>query len=103
MARQTCQICGRHSKPDTMEQHHVVPTEVTAPTGIPESQTLWLCANCHREVHSWYRSKVARTTYDLTTKRFRPRSDPELVREYQAVFNSYLKYKAEQSHRTIPG
>ena len=86
-----------------MEQHHVVPTEVTASTGIPESQTLWLCANCHHEVHSWYRSKVARTTYDPNIKRFRPRSDLELVREYQAVFNNYLKYKAEQGHRTVPG
>lgn len=103
MARQTCQICGHRNTPDTMEQHHVVPTEVTAPTDIPESQTLRLCANCHREVHSWYRSKVAQTTYDLNIKRFRPRSDLELVREYQAVFNNYLKYKAEQDHRTVPG
>jgi 5-methylcytosine-specific restriction endonuclease McrA len=102
VARQACQICGQHSKPDNMEQHHIVPTEVTAPSGIPASQILSVCANCHHEVHSWYRSKVARTTYDLNLKRFRPRSDLELVREYQAAFDSFLKYKAEQGHRTVP-
>lgn len=88
-----CQFCRYDDTPDIIEQHHIVPTDVSAQAGIPESQTIWLCPNCHREVHSWYRSRVARSTYDQTNKRFRPMSGLELVREYQAVFNSFLKYK----------
>ena len=99
MSRQACQVCGRHGKPDTMVQHHIVPTEVAAEAGIPESQTLLLCANCHREVHSWYRIKVAQTTYDPGTKRFRPRSGDELAREYDSAFSSFLNYKTEQRQR----
>ena len=100
MTRQACQVCGRCGKPDDMVQHHIVPVEVTAEAGIPESQTTRLCVNCHREAHSWYRTKVALTTYDPGTKRFRPRSGPELVREYHSAFSSFLNYKAEQGQRT---
>jgi len=99
VARQTCQVCGRRRTPATMKQHHVVPTEVTEEAGIAESQTLQMCADCHQEAHHWYQTKVARTTYDPGTKRFRPRTGLELVREYHATFSSFLNYKAEQRHQ----
>lgn len=83
-----------------MAQHHIVPVEVTAEAGIPESQTFRLCTNCRQEVHSWYRTKVAQTTYDADTRRFRPRSGLELVREYHSAFSSFLNYKTDQHQRT---
>jgi len=93
VAIKVCQVCGYSDNPDALEQHHVVPDDVTTQAGIPESQTFWLCTNCHREIHSWYQSKVPRSTYDLKNKRFRSMSGLELVREYQATFSSFLNYK----------
>jgi len=93
VAMKACQVCGYSGTPGGMELHHIVPVEVSEQAGIPESQTFWLCPSCHREVHSWYNSKVARSTYDLKDKRFRPMSSLELVREYTATFSSFLNYK----------
>ncbi len=93
MRKERCELCGSRVEPGYIERHHVVPTHVTEQAGLPESQTLRLCRNCHREVHSWYSARVSDTAYDIKTKRFRTRSWLEMVKEYQATFDGFVKYK----------
>jgi len=83
-----------------MEKHHIVPVGVTTEAGIPESQSLRLCADCHREVHTWYTAKVRRTEYDADTRRFRNKSYLEMVQEYQAAFSGFADYKSKRRKRT---
>ena len=99
MARETCELCRYSYKSAAMEDHHIVPTQITEEAGMPESQTIRLCPNCHQEVHSWYESKVAHKSYDLATKRFRDKSSLEVIKEYQSTFHSFSTYKQEQRKR----
>ena len=96
MRKGTCELCGCRIRLGAVEQHHVVPTNITEQAGMPESQILILCGNCHREAHTWYSTKVADMTYDSKTKLFRAKSCLEMVKEYQSVFSSFAKYKKEQ-------
>ena len=100
MAKETCQLCGRRHDPKTMVEHHIVPTQVTAEGGIPESQSLRLCANCHQEVHTWYVAKVRHTEYDPDSRRFRNKSSLEMVREYQMAFSNFVNYRRAQRKRS---
>lgn len=93
MAKMTCQVCGRRFDSANLVNHHVVPVEVTTDAGIPESQILQLCADCHHEAHTWYTAKIRRREYDTQTKRFRQKSYLEMVKEYQTAFSSFAKYK----------
>jgi len=99
VVEETCELCGYRSQLGDIEKHHIVPVEVTEQAGMPQSQTLRLCSNCHREVHKWYSAKVWDMAYDPATKRFRAKSYPEMVKEYQSAFNSFVKYKNEQKKR----
>ena len=96
MATQTCKICNNVVDPDTMEEHHIVPSEVTDEAGMPESQKIKLCAGCHQEVHDWYTARVRHTEYDPDTRRFRNKSYLEMVNEYQSAFNAFVNYKSTQ-------
>ena len=82
-----------------MEAHHIVPTEVSEEGGIAESQAVKLCDDCHRDAHSWYRGRVARSAYDEDSKRFIAKSALEMVREYQTAFDSFVAFKAAQRPR----
>jgi len=82
-----------------METHHIVPTEVSEEGGMAESQTVELCDGCHRDVHSWYRGRIARSAYDEDTKRFIAKSALEMVREYQIAFDAFVTFKAGQRPR----
>lgn len=93
MRKEGCELCGSRVDPGHIERHHVVPTHVTGQAGLPESQTLRLCRDCHREVHAWYSARVSDTAYDIKTKRFRTRSWLEMAKEYNSAFDSYMKYK----------
>ncbi len=95
MRKERCELCGCCIEPGYIERHHVVPTHVTEQAGLPESQTLRLCRNCHREAHTWYSAKVSDTAYDVKTKRFRAKSCLEMVKEYQATFDGFVKYKKQ--------
>ena len=99
MSRETCEFCRYRFRSESMEDHHIVPTQITEEAGMPESQTVRLCNNCHQEVHSWYKVKVAHQSYDLATKRFRDKSGLDMIKEYQATFHSFSKYKQEQRKR----
>jgi len=96
VVNKTCELCGYRSQLGDIEEHHTIPVEVTEQAGMPPSQTLRLCSNCHREVHKWYSAKVSDIAYDLTTKRFKAKSYPEMVEEYQSAFNHFVKYKNKQ-------
>ena len=93
MARETCQLCKRRRSPASVAEHHIVPIELTAGGGIPESQLLRRCADCHDEVHNWYAAKVHHKEYDLGERRFRDKSSLEMVQEYQIAFSSFVNYK----------
>jgi len=100
MGEESCELCAYRSQLGAVEKHHVVPKMVTEQTGMLETQSLKLCCNCHHEVHIWYSAKVTNMTYDAETKRFRPKSPTEMVKEYQSAFDSFVKYKKEQKKRT---
>ncbi len=102
MEKNTCQVCRYQSQLGAIEEHHIIPTQVTERAGVPPSQTLRLCCNCHREVHDWCLTKVSGVTYDSKAKAFRDRSWLEMVKEYQSVFNSFAKYKKEQREASPP-
>ena len=96
MGKELCEVCECEGETGVAEKHHIIPIEVTQQAGMPESQTLELCGNCHRELHRWYSTKVADMTYDASIKRFRVKSYGEMVQEYHSVFDSFVKYKKEQ-------
>lgn len=99
MAKVTCQVCGQRRNSEQMETHHIVPTEVSEEGGTAESQSVELCGECHRDAHSWYRGRIAHTTYDEDTKHFNAKSPLEMVREYQTAFDSFAAFKAGQRPR----
>ena len=96
MAKEICKVCNNVVDPDTMEKHHIVPRDVTDEGGIPESQAVRLCAECHEEVHTWYTARVRHTEYDSDARRFRNKSYLEMVGEYQSAFNAFVNYKSAQ-------
>ncbi len=93
MKKKSCEVCGYESDLAAIENHHIIPTEVTEEAGMPRSRTVRLCCNCRREVDTWYRARVAPMAYDSATKRFRTKSYSEMVKEYQSAFDSFMKYK----------
>lgn len=93
MAEEKCQVCQNSVDPEDMETHHIVPKNLTDDEGIPESQTIKLCNNCHTEVHAWYTARVRRSEYDDKERRFRSKSSLEMINEYQKVFSDFMKYK----------
>ena len=97
MGKETCELCEYEVEVGFIEKHHVVPREVIKQAGLPESQTLRLCSNCHREVHAWYSAKVVGMAYDPETKRFRTKSWLELVEEYDSIFNNFMKSKKKRA------
>ena len=97
MRKERCELCGYRIEHGRIERHHVVPTHVTEQAGLPESQTLRLCRNCHREAHAWYLANVIDVAYNPESKRFITRSLLEMAKEYGSVFNSYMKYKKKRT------
>jgi len=99
MGKETCELCGYRSQLGAIEKHYIVPKELTSQAGVPDSATVTLCSNCHREVHTWYSKKVFDMAYAPTTKRFRPKSLVEMVKEYEAAYRIFDKYKKGQQKR----
>ena len=96
MAKETCKVCNNVVDPDAIEVHHIVPRDVTNDAGIPESQTIRLCADCHEAVHTWYTARVRHTEYDSDSRRFRNKSYLEMVGEYQSAFSTFVNYRSAQ-------
>ncbi len=93
---EACQVCGYVSNLGAVAPHHLIPKSVTQQAGAPESRTVGLCCNCHFELHAWYKLKVADVAYDTKTKRFRPKSWDEKVKDYESAFKDFKKYMHEQ-------
>ena len=96
MVNETCEVCGRVSRFGAVTQHHLIPKSVTEEAEMPDSETVNLCRNCHNELHSWYKMKVADAVYDQKTKKFRAKSWEEMAGDYESAFNDFKKYKDEQ-------
>ncbi len=93
MRKGACDLCGCEIEPETVVIHSVVPLEVTAQARMSDSRTVNLCANCHDEVEAWYLKRVSSATYDWGSKRFIPKSPADMVKEYEAAYIAFVKYK----------
>jgi len=94
-----CEFCGYVSYLGAVAQHHIIPKNVTKQASMPESATVILCNNCHFELHTWYRTKVAEMAYDSKAKRFKAKPRDEKVKDYESAFRSFKKYKDEQREK----
>ena len=93
MGAETCELCGYKSKLAAITTYHVVPVEVTGKAGLPDSATAKLCVNCYNELQDWYSKKVSDVEYNSATKHFIPKSFPDMVKEYEAVYRLFAEYK----------
>ncbi len=93
---ETCEACGYISHLGAVAHHHLIPQSVTEQAGMSKSETVRLCCNCHFELQTWYRMKVADMVYDPGTQRFRDKSWEEKVKDYKFAFNAFREYKNEQ-------
>ena len=88
-----CEICGYRSQLGAVDKCHTIPRKVTEEAGMPESQSLKMCSNCHLELDKWYSVEVAKMVYDTKMQQFRYRTSVEMVQEYQSAFNGFVNYK----------
>ncbi len=93
MRKDTCDLCRCLIEPGAVVIHNVVPREVTEQAGMSDSETVKLCINCHNEVDAWYLKRVSSVTYDWGSQRFRPKSPTAMVKEYEAAYTAFVKYK----------
>ena len=94
--KEACEVCGYVSHLGAVAQHHLIPKDVTEQAGMPKSETVSLCCNCHFELYGWYRMKVADMVYDTATKRFGAKSWDEKVKDYKFAFKAFREYKDKQ-------
>ena len=92
----SCEVCGHVSHLGAVAPHHIIPKNVTKQAGMPESNTVNLCNNCHLELHAWYRMKVDEIGYDSKAKRFKAKPRNERIKDYESAFRSFKNYKDEQ-------
>ena len=93
MKRERCESCGYLSKSGAIEEHRIVPIEITQEAGMPPSTTARLCVNCRQEIHAWYASKTSALAYHPETKRFEPKPFSERAKEYESVFETFKRSK----------
>ena len=96
MVEETCELCGYRSQLGAVEEHRIIPINITEQAGMSKSQTLRMCCNCHRELDTWYSAKVTEMVYDFNIQRFRTKTSVEMDEEYQSVFNGFVTYKKKQ-------
>ena len=96
MVEETCELCGYRSQLGAVEEHRIIPINITEQAGRSKSQTLRMCCNCHRELDTWYSAKVTEMVYDFNIQRFRTKTSVEMDEEYQSVFNGFVTYKKKQ-------
>lgn len=96
MRENACELCGHEAENGSIEKHHIVPREVREQAGIRRARVIRLCSNCHEELRKWYSTRVADMTYDTKMKRFRARSPLEMVKEYEAAYRLFTRYKEQR-------
>ena len=92
---EACKVCGYVSYLGAVARHHLIPRSVTEQAGMPKSETVSLCCNCHFELHTWYKTKIVDMVYDTETKRFRAKLWDEQVNDYKSAFRSFMNYKCQ--------
>jgi len=92
--KEICELCGSQGEIGALEEHHIVPANVTKRAGMPESATTRLCSNCHSEVHTWYSKSIFNMGYDPGIKRFKKKPQNEMVEEYETAYRVFATYKA---------
>lgn len=61
-----CQLCGLKEK---LQKHHLIPQRVSRSTKYSkdlktdESNYLWICNECHRQIHALYTEQELRDLY----------------------------------------
>lgn len=93
MREKICQTCGCSLSQENLVRHKIVPEPVASEAGISGARTVALCPNCSQEVQNWYAKKVLRMNYDEVTRQFKPKSPAELVKEYEGVYKTFVRYK----------
>jgi hypothetical protein len=88
-----CQVCGHISPLGFLIVHHIVPEHFIRQLDITDSKTVELCLGCHRAVHDLYARKTISIPYDPMTKRFRPKTVPEIAREYETTYEDFANSK----------
>ncbi|UCG10111.1 MAG: hypothetical protein JSW30_05160 [Dehalococcoidia bacterium] len=93
MKERICQTCGCSLSQENLVRHRIIPESVATGAGISGARTVALCPNCSQEVQNWYAKKVLHMNYDEVTRRFKPKSPAELVKEYEGVYKTFVRYK----------
>ena len=96
MVTKACALCGHKVELGAIESHYIVPMEVREQAGIQRRKIVRLCPNCNQELDRWNSTKVADSTYDTVTKRFRDKSPLEIAKEYEFAYKLFAQYKRNE-------
>jgi hypothetical protein len=89
----TCQTCGCSLSQGNLVRHRIVPEPVAIEAGILDARKVVLCPGCSQEIQNWYTKKVFHMNYDEVSRQFVPKSAAELVKEYEGVYKTFVRYK----------
>jgi heterodisulfide reductase subunit B len=92
----SCQLCGNEVEARSIQKHSVIPKEIMEQARMRRAKIIRLCPKCYAELQNWYKAKVAATTFDTQIKKFRQRLPAEMVKEYQAAYNRFARFKKGQ-------
>ena len=99
MGKDTCEVCGYVSRLGAVQEHYVIPSEISQQALIPKPRKIRICSNCQQELEAWNSAKITKLVYDSIMQLFRPKNPVEMAEEYQSVFNSYVNYKKRQTKK----
>jgi len=99
MGMDICEGCGREIEPRNAVRKHIIPDEVAESFGIPDTRPIILCSKCSTQLYDWYHKRVSTAVYDDKIQQFRARTPAEILKEYESVFNSFVKYKRGRQKR----
>ncbi len=99
--RNVCDVCGFTSSRGRIETYPVVPKRITEKAGSPDARMVKLCTSCYRELLGWQINKLSEMTYDSMKKRFLPKSIPDIIKEYIALYESFVSYKRNKVIATV--
>ena len=99
MGKDTCEVCGYVSHLGVVQEHFVIPSEISHQALIPKPRKIRICSNCQRELEAWNSAKITELVYDPRMQLFRPKDPVEMAEEYQSVFNRYANYKKRQTKK----
>lgn len=93
MRERICRTCGCSLDRENLVRHKIVPEPVASEAGMSGARTVVLCPSCSQEVQNWYAKKVLNMNYDEVTRQFKSKSPAELVKEYEGVYKTFVRYK----------